>query len=47
MRAVLALEGDDFKKHSGVIAIFRQNYIKSGIFDTVYSEIIQKASFIW
>ena len=46
MRAVLALEGIDFKKHSGVIAFFRQNYIKSGIFDTVYSEIIQKASFI-
>ena len=46
MRAVLALEGVDFKKHSGVIAFFRQNYIKTGIFDIVYSEIIQKASFI-
>lgn len=44
MRAVLALEGVDFKKHSGVIAYFRQNYIKLGIFDTVFSEIIQKAS---
>lgn len=44
MRAVLALEGVDFKKHSGVIAYFRQNYIKSKIFETVFSEIIQKAS---
>jgi uncharacterized protein (UPF0332 family) len=46
IRAVLALEGADFRKHSGVIAYFRQNFIKSGIFDKVFSEIIQKASFI-
>ncbi|RCX20991.1 uncharacterized protein (UPF0332 family) [Anaerobacterium chartisolvens] len=46
MRAVLALEGADFKKHSGVIAFFRQNFIKTGEFDIVFSEIIQKASFI-
>lgn len=46
MRAVLALDGSDFKKHSGVIAYFRQNYIKSGIFDISLSEIINDASFI-
>jgi len=46
MRAVLALDGADFKKHSGVIAYFRQNYIKSGIFDSSLSEIINDASFI-
>ena len=46
MRPVLALEGIDFKKHSGVIAHFRQQYIKSGIFDASMSEIINDASFI-
>lgn len=46
IRAVLALEGVDFKKHSGVISYFRQNYIKTGIFDTSLSEIINDASFI-
>lgn len=40
MRAILALDGFDSKKHSGVIAYFRQNYIKTNIFDTSYSEII-------
>lgn len=46
MRAVLALEGVDFKKHSAVIAYFRQNYIKTGAFDTSLSEIINNASLI-
>lgn len=46
IRAVLALEGVDFKKHSGVISYFRQNYIKTGIFDTSLSEIINDASLI-
>jgi len=32
MRAVLALEDLDFKKHSGVIAHFRQHYILLGKF---------------
>ena len=40
MRAVLALEGLDFKKHSGVIAEFRKRYIKTGIFDSELSHII-------
>lgn len=31
MRAVLALQGFDSKKHAGVIAEFRRQYIKSGI----------------
>ncbi|MBU0700187.1 HEPN domain-containing protein [bacterium] len=43
MRAVLALDGFDSKKHSGVIAYFRQNYIKTNIFDKIYSEIIGMA----
>ena len=40
MRAVLALDGKDFKKHSGVIAEFRKSYIKTGIFDSTLSHII-------
>lgn len=29
MRAVLALDEEDFKKHSGVIAYFREHYVKN------------------
>jgi uncharacterized protein (UPF0332 family) len=43
MRAVLALDGFDSKKHSGVISYFRHNYIKTNIFDRIYSEIIGMA----
>lgn len=43
IRAILALDGFDSKKHSGVIAYFRQNYIKTNIFDRSYSEIIGMA----
>ena len=42
MRAVLALDGFDSKKHSGVIAEFRRAYIKTGIFDTALSDIISE-----
>lgn len=40
MRAVLALEGFDSKKHSGVIAKFREHYIKTEIFPAELSKII-------
>ncbi len=40
MRAVLALDGFDSKKHSGIIARFRQSYIKTGILDMEMSKII-------
>ena len=43
MRAVLALQGIDSKKHSGVIAAFRQNYIKTGEFELRFSDIIRDA----
>lgn len=46
MRAVLALEGADYKKHSGVIAHFREKYIKSGDFPKELSAIIGRASLI-
>ncbi len=40
MRAVLALDGLDFKRHSGVISEFRKSYIKTGIFNAELSHII-------
>ncbi len=46
MRAVLALEGVDYKKHSGVISHFREKYIKRGIFSKNLSSIVGQASLI-
>ena len=42
-RAVLALDGKDFKKHSGVISNFQKDYIKTGVFDKLMSNIIKSA----
>lgn len=42
MRAVLALDGFDSKKHSGIIAEFQRAYIKTAIFDKEFSAIIKK-----
>ena len=42
MRAVLALEGFDSKKHSGVIAKFREHYIKNRVFPAELSSVIGK-----
>ena len=44
MRAVLALDGEDFKKHSGVIQYFQRTYIKTGVFDKKCSDIIMTAN---
>ena len=46
MRAVLALDGVDFKKHSAVISSFRENYIKTGLLDRALSDIIGRASMV-
>ena len=46
MRAVLALDGEDFKKHSAVIARFTLNYLKPEIFSREYSKLISNASLI-
>lgn len=46
LRAVLAFEAVDFKKHSGVISYFRQNYIRTGLFDNEYSDFIGSAFLI-
>jgi uncharacterized protein (UPF0332 family) len=43
LRAALALEGFDSRKHSGVIGEFRKSYIKTGAFDPVFSEYIGSA----
>ena len=46
MRAVLALDGEDFKKHSAVIARFTLNYLKPEILPRKYSKLISNASLI-
>ena len=43
MRAILALEGVDFKKHSAVISYFQQHYVKTGIFEKKYSDYVRNA----
>ena len=43
IRAVLALEGVDRKKHAGVISYFQQRYIKTGVFVKEYSSVLQDA----
>ena len=46
MRAVLAIDGEDYKKHSAVIARFSQNYLKTDIFPRHYGRLITNASLI-
>ncbi|GHU62158.1 DNA-binding protein [Clostridia bacterium] len=43
MRAVLAIEGVDFKKHSGVISHFQKEYVKTGVFDIKFSDYVKEA----
>jgi len=43
MRAILALDGIDSKKHSGIISEFGHKYIKTGLFSKEFSKTIQKA----
>jgi len=43
MRTLLALDGKDFKKHSGVIAYFNQHYIKTNIFPNNLYTLISEA----
>ena len=46
MRAVNILEGFDSSKHSGVIAYFTQNYLKTQKLDRALSKIIKEASYL-
>jgi uncharacterized protein (UPF0332 family) len=43
MRAVLALDGIDSKKHSGIISEFRKRYVKTGKFSANFSDTIKDA----
>lgn len=43
LRAVTALDNFDSSKHSGIIAFFNMNYVKTGIFDKSVSKILDKA----
>lgn len=43
LRSVLALDGFDSGKHSGIIAYFNANYVKTGIFDKDISKAISTA----
>ena len=46
MRAVLALDGEDYKKHSAVISRFSQLYLKTELLPKSLSKIISNASLI-
>lgn len=43
LRAVLALDEFDSKKHSGIIGEFRKRYVKTGLFDADISDMIGDA----
>jgi uncharacterized protein (UPF0332 family) len=43
LRAQLALERFDSKKHAGIIAAFQKSYIKTGIYPKVFSDYIKSA----
>ena len=43
IRSLLALDGVEFKRHSGNVSYFREKYIKTGIFDKSLSVIIGDA----
>ena len=42
MKAIEALDNYDSKRHTGVIQYFRRNYIKTGLFDTALSGILDR-----
>lgn len=44
IKALEALDNYDSKKHSGLMSNFRSKYIKTGVFDVKYSEILKGLS---
>ena len=46
MKAILALEPTDFKKHKDVISYFNKNYINKEIFPKEFGHKIKKAEII-
>ena len=43
VRAILALDGVDFKKYAGVIFEVQREYVKTKIFDVKYSKYLSQA----
>lgn len=43
VRAILAIDEQDFSKHAGVISYFQKYYIKTGIIDVKYSRYLSHA----
>ena len=43
VRALLAMEGQDFSKHAGVIAYFQKEFVKTGKIEKKYSKYISQA----
>jgi uncharacterized protein (UPF0332 family) len=43
IRAVLALVNLDSRRHSGVISLFDRYFVKTGIFEKVFSHIVHSA----
>ena len=46
MRAVLALDGEDYRKHSAVISRFSQLYLKTEIMPREFGKLVSNASLI-
>jgi hypothetical protein len=42
-RSLLALKGLDSRKHSGIISLFNQHFIKTGTIDSSYGRRLKKA----
>lgn len=43
IRALLAMDGQDFSKHAGVIAYFQREFVKTNKFDKKFSKYISQA----
>lgn len=43
VRAILARDGTDYSKHTGVIAYFQKEYVKTTKFDVKYSKYLSQA----
>jgi Uncharacterized conserved protein related to C-terminal domain of eukaryotic chaperone, SACSIN len=43
LRAVLALDGFDSSKHSGIISYFNEHYVKTGVFEKSISKAVTTA----
>ena len=44
MRAVIALDGEDYKKHSAVIVRFSEKYLKTDVLPREFGKLVSNAS---